>query len=47
MFLVSFQPVEPMVFLIWVRKRLSEGVGVWAELRCPSQHGTGMDRALQ
>lgn len=32
---------------LWVRKRLSEGAGVWAELRCPSQHGTGTDGALQ
>lgn len=47
MFLVSFQPVEPMVVFLWVRKRLSEGAGVWAELRCPSQHRAGMDGALQ
>lgn len=47
MFLVSFQPVEAMEVFLWVRKRLSEGAGVWAELRCPSQHGAGMDGALQ
>lgn len=41
MFLVSFWPVEPMEVFLWVRKMLSEGAGVWAELRCPSQHGLG------